>query len=124
MLGHKDKKFDFSKLFEGDVDDKELKATKAKLDAIGEAARKCLNTSAFEHYRTQYERALNGIMDAMVRYTNSYFAKEDSDAVKYAMAMACYVTKIQNLRILLKQVELDAKKGLNQQQGEDDGEEE
>ena len=82
-----------------------------RLNAIGESARECLATQCFADYKKQLEQAKDAILDAMCAYTNRFIAGDSMGVDKYAVVMVRFITRVDSLRSLLNQVELDAKKG-------------
>lgn len=83
-----------------------------RLDEIGADARRCINTDGFQRYKQQFQSAQDGIMDAMIRYSRWFCNQQGADVAVYAMNMARYVQKIEDLKILLIRVEADARKGI------------
>lgn len=74
------------------------------------AAQSCLNSEQFHGYRRQYQNAEKKLVDVMIRYTRSFFTEEKGDMAKYGANMARYITKLDDMRMLLNQVESDAKR--------------
>ena len=103
--------FKFEDLYEEGLDDRSVIELQKKLHSIGESARACLNTGVFVNYKEQFEKAYDNILDAMIKYTNDFCADPNGNVSLYALKMARYVQKIQDLKILIKQVEVDSLKG-------------
>lgn len=106
--------FKFENLFDEAPKEADLEALNGKLKVIGDSARKCLATADFAQYKLQFEAAREAILDAMIVYTNNFTSKDTGDVAMYALKMARYVQKVNDLKVLLTQVELDTRKGLRQ----------
>ena len=102
-------KFDFADVFSAEVPIKE-KDVVSDIRKTGVLAYKCLNNEDFKHYRAQFELAQASLISAMVQYTHDFMASPEGDMAKYGAKMAMFVTKINDLRVLLGQVESDIKK--------------
>lgn len=76
------------------------------------AARACLNSGAFIKYKQRIENIEKQMVDIMVAFTNDYFNEMNGDLAFYGAKIARYITKIQNVRMLLKAVQLDADRKL------------
>ena len=95
--------------------DKEDFAVKQKelADAIqrtAQAAQSCLNSEQFHGYRRQYENAEKMLVSVMIQYTRSFFSESGGSLDKYGAQMARYITKLDDMRMLLRQVGNDAKR--------------
>lgn len=90
----------------------DLIALHKRIQSIGDAARQCIATDCFVQYKTQFEKAQSSILDAMISYTNQFCLQPNGDIAVYALKIARYIQKIQDLKLLLGQVEIDANKGL------------
>lgn len=105
----KDEQFRFEDIFKAVEEDKEsIKKAAEKVEAAGKAAKKCLNTDEFAIYREQFAKANDAIINKMMQYTKAFFESEHGDMAKYGANMARFITKLQDLRILLDKVESDA----------------
>jgi hypothetical protein len=105
----------FEKPFQfDDVFEPEVKGDKSELlDAIrktGVLANKCLSNEDFQAYRKQFEKAQSLIISSMITYTHDFFLEPKAGMDVYGANMARFVTKLNDLRILLGQVEIDIKK--------------
>ena len=108
----KDEQFKFEDIFKVDLETQDsIKLASAKIDEAAKAARKCLTMPEFHFYRIQFERAQEAIIDKMIQYTSAFFASEHGDMNKYGANMARFMTKLQDLRVLLNTVEKEAKRG-------------
>lgn len=107
-----------------DIDDENKKVLEAfkRIELTAASARQCINTQCFASYKENLERALGGMVDVMCAYTAKFIASDQVSADKYAMVMVRYVTRIDSLRSILKQVELDASKGINKTEIKDEKE--
>ena len=87
----------------------------ATAKAAGESARSCINTQVFSAYKAAMQRSQEKMVDAMIAYTHNFFQEQNGDLAIYAVNMARYITKIQDLKALLTAVEKDAEKGIHVQ---------
>lgn len=102
-------RFDFNDIFEDEKPVVVSEEVKKQLASIAENAKACLNTAVFDKYKQNYQAMLPKMMDVMVQYTNE-FRRAEISLEQYAVNMACYVTKVQDLRALLLTVEIESKK--------------
>lgn len=100
--------FDWNKLFESE-DKSNIKETAKAIKETGAIARKCLTQSDFQLYRTKYEDLEKKVIDYMIGKARSF----NGDASKLGSEMLAVLVKIDTLRSLLKNVESDSKKGIN-----------
>lgn len=102
-------KFQFEDVFtpEAKVDKNDLVSSIRK---TGVLANKCLNSEDFKAYRAQFEKAQSNIVTAMISYTHDFFISPSGDMGVYGANMARFVTKLNDLRLLLGQIESDVKK--------------
>lgn len=107
----------FEDMFEQQTEDQKAVLAKANdeakaaVKAVGDSARSCINTEAFQSYKRDFERAQDKIVDAMIEYTQIFFSDDNGNIATYGAKMARYITKLQDLKALLTVVENDAKKG-------------
>lgn len=87
-----------------------------RMDTIVKAARSCLNHQDFNKYKEQYEKEEREMMSVMIAYTNSFVLAENANPTMYAMKMAMFVQKVYDLRRLLKSVENDAERKIQNEQ--------
>lgn len=81
-----------------------------KIKRTAEAAQACLGSEQFATYKRDYEKAETQIVDVMIRYTKSFFSEDKGDISKYGAMMSRYITKLDDMRMLLRQVGNDAKR--------------
>jgi hypothetical protein len=106
----KDEQFKYEDIFKVAIEDEEsIKEAAKKVRLAGEAARKCLTLQEFQIYTQQFEKAQEAIVIKMIQYTKAFFESEHGDMTKYGANMARFITKIQDLRVLLDRVNSDAK---------------
>ena len=101
--------FQFEDVFKPEVEVK----TVTVVDAIrktGVLANKCLEHEDFMAYKAQFEVAQANLISAMIMYTHEFFSSPSGDMAKYGAKMAMFITKLNDLRVLLGQVESDVKK--------------
>lgn len=89
------------------------KEAETSLNLAGDAARKCLSHDDFKRYKAAYEKAEEEMIDLMISYTKNFVESDKGDTGKYAMTMMRLVTKLQDFRALLWDIERDSKRGLN-----------
>jgi hypothetical protein len=111
-------RFDFADIFQ-EENRLDLELHEKELREAVAAARACVNNEKFIVYKQRIEKLLLQMPDVLISFTNEFFAKDEGDMAFYGAKMARYVTKVQNLRLLLKAVEQDSGKTLKQ--GEDNG---
>jgi len=92
---------------------KELAQTEEKINIAGDVARACLGNENFGVYRKRYQDASDTLMDTLISYTKRFVEGDGGDITKYALTVVRMITKMQHLRYLLKTVEIDSKRGLN-----------
>ena len=80
------------------------------LNAAIQSAQKCLTHGDFHKYKEQFEKAYEYILTDMVAFTNGYLAQERGSLEMYAVKMIRYMQRIQDLKVLLSKVQLDANK--------------
>jgi hypothetical protein len=86
------------------------KEVRTRLEEIALTANDCLNTAVFAKYKDQFLKSQQLMVDAMIKYTSDYFQTPGADSTLYAMMMCRFVTRLQDLKMLLRQVEADASK--------------
>ena len=100
----------FEEAFEEAVkDSQEIKATEALNESI-KAAQKCLTNGDFHKYKAEFEKAYDLILQDMCTYTDSYLRHVNGNTDCYAMKMVQYIQRIQDLKVLLSKVQIDANK--------------
>ena len=72
-------------------------------------AKKCLGNEDFVKYRKDFYAARAKILDEMIRYTKLFFLEKNGDMAMYGTQMARYLTKIEDLGLLLDTVERNAR---------------
>lgn len=92
-------------IFKPDTDKKIAK----EISIVADMARACLSTEQFQAYKKQYESAQSKMVDVMLMLTESHNSGQ-MDITKYGAKMLVYMTRIKDLRMLLDQVEKDARK--------------
>lgn len=93
--------------------EKYAQSQKELADAIqrtAQAAQSCLNSELFHGYRRQYQNAEKMLISVIIQYTRSFFSEDRGDMNKYGAQMARYITKLDDMRMLLRQVDNDAKR--------------
>lgn len=105
--------FQFDNIFEPEEKDKdeEGKSIEHLNDAI-KAAKKCLQHGDFNKYKDEFQKAYDRILVDMLLFTHRYLAEERCSLEMYAVKMIRYMQRVQDLRLLLSRVELDANKPL------------
>lgn len=107
------KDLDLKKMFvtkeEQEVKTLMIDADKA-LSITGELARKCLSYPDFKIFRESYERTERTIVDSLIIYTKNFVESPNGDITKYALTNVRMLTRLQDLRHLLRLVENAAKK--------------
>lgn len=96
-----------------------LKDAEKSIDLTGDIARKCLGHEDFRQYREQYKRTEASIIDALISYTKNFVESPTGDITKYAMTTMRLLTKLQDLRYLVRSIESDSKKGLDNEKPKD-----
>lgn len=104
-------------------DEKELAASMKEaekaLDMTGDIARKCLGHEDFRTYREAYERTERITVDSLILYTKNFAEADKGDMQKYALTCMRLLTKLQDLRYLVRSIETDSKKGLSDEKPKD-----
>lgn len=90
------------------------KESAENIKRVTEAAQACLSSELFHSYRFQYQNAEKRLVDVMIRYTRSFFSEDRGDMSKYGAMMARYITKLDDMRMMLKQVENDSRRSKKQ----------
>ena len=105
------------KIFQNETDEQKisnrLKDVDTELDHAGDLARKCLQYDDFKSYRKIYEKTESSLVDVLILYTKNFVESETGTIDKYAITVVRLITKLQNLRYLLKKIDSDSKRGLN-----------
>ncbi len=101
--------FQFSDVFQPEKEEKPNEVLIAVKKA-GVMANKCLNNEDFKEYRVQFEIAQSKLIGAMITYTHEFFIDPKGGMDVYGAQIARFVTKIQDLRVLIGQVEADLRK--------------
>ena len=70
-------------------------------------AKKCLEHSDFQRYKSEFEKAYERILRDIIIFTEDHFDKGKS-AESYAIKMSRYVQRIEDLMILLNRIEIEA----------------
>lgn len=70
-------------------------------------AKKCLEHSDFQRYKSEFEKAYERILRDIIIFTEEHFDKGRS-AESYAIKMSRYVQRIEDLMILLNRIEIEA----------------
>lgn len=97
----------FENIFNSKVEQvSEDKKVREDIEAVGKAARACLNTEQFKEYKDRFEKAYMTMVNRMVNYR-----PDDDRPDSYAFKMVEYSTWVKAMRILLDAVVVDAKKG-------------
>ena len=73
-------------------------------------AKKCLTHGDFQKYREEFQLAYDNILHDMCLFTDSYLLAGRGTPEGYALKMVQYMQRIQDLRILLSKVNIDANK--------------
>jgi len=76
----------------------------------GDIARKCLTHEDFRLYRDAYIRTERASVNALILYTKNFVENPGGDINKYAITCMRLLTRIQDLRALLNNVDNDAKR--------------
>lgn len=98
---------------------KQLQDAEKSIDLTGDIARKCLGHEDFRLYREQYKRTEASTIDALITYTKNFVESPTGDITKYAMTTMRLLTKLQDLRYLVRSIEIDSKKGLENEKSKD-----
>lgn len=93
------------------VDQNLLKASEHLNESI-KAAQKCLTHGDFHKYADEFQKAYDAILNDMCIFTDSYLFKGNGNIEMYGLKMVQYIQRIQDLRILLNKVNIDANKPL------------
>lgn len=101
--------FDFSDVFSPEVE-KNKSELISSIRKTGVLANKCLDNEDFKQYRLAFERAQANLVTAMISYTHDFFIDPKGGMDVYGANMARFVTKLNDMRVLLGQVESDLKK--------------
>lgn len=101
--------FEFADVFKPEQEAKPSELL-AAVKKTGVLANKCLNTEDFKQYREQFEVAQSKLVGAMITYTHEFFLEPKGGMDVYGAQMARFVTKIQDMRVLLGQIESDVRK--------------
>lgn len=91
----------------------EISEAEKALVITGDIARRCLSHEDFRTYRESYERTEKTTVDALISYTKLFVESPNGDITKYALTTMRLLTKLQDLRYLVKSIESDSKKGLD-----------
>jgi hypothetical protein len=91
-----------------EIDDKAIELLNESI----KQAQKCLTHGDFHKYKEAYEQAYNGILNNMIAFSEGFLADEKGSLEMYAVKMIRYMQRIQDLRILLNKVQIDASKPL------------
>lgn len=94
----------------------EIMAAERSLNMVGDIARKCLQYDDFGQYKRYYERVESELVETMIKYTKNFVESDKGDCTKYALTMVRLMTKLQDYRFLLRQVELDSKKDVKKEE--------
>lgn len=105
--------FQFEDIFQ-EEDMQAIEQHESELRKLGAAARACINSEKFVAYKERMEKVLAQMPDVLISFTNDYFNEMNGDMAFYGAKMARYITKIQNLRMMLKAVEIDFNKSIGQ----------
>ena len=103
---------DLKKIFQSEGA-RQIEDAEKSLDLTGDIARTCLATETFKTYRRDYEETEAHLVDTMILYTKNFVESDKGDLTKYALTMVRLMTRLQDLRYLVKRVESDAKKGID-----------
>lgn len=101
MIESRDKHYPFSGAKLEDIKQVAERAREATKEVI-EAARACLNTPAFQEYREKYIETERLLVQTMIDYVHN-------DPHIFYVEMCTMQTNIRTLRILLNEVERDAR---------------
>jgi len=91
----------------------QMKSAHQSLNIVGDMARKCLEFDDFKHYRKEYEEAEKRVIESLITYTKNFQESDKSDIGKYAFTVARLITRLQDHRHFLNKIELEAKRGAN-----------
>lgn len=100
-------------------DEKKLKEIEKAIDLTGDIGRQCLNMEQFKNYRKSYERTEKATLDALIGYSKSFIESPHGDINKYAMTVSRLLTKLETVRYMIRAVENDSKKGLDNEKPSD-----
>ena len=92
-------------------DEKEIIEAVRMIDLTANQARACLDQKDFKLFRESYERTERATVDAMINFTK-LFVEGTGEITRYALVMSRLATKLETLRYLLKTVENNAKRGI------------
>ena len=101
--------FQFEDVFKPEDEEKPNELI-AEIKKTGVLANRCLNNEDFKAYRDQFEKAQTKLISAMITYTHEFFLDPRVGMDVYGAQMARFITKLQDMRVLLGQVESDIKR--------------
>lgn len=107
--------FDYSKTFEPasqkeiDAQNEAIIKTAEDIQRTVDLAHACIKDEKFVNYKRQLEKAQLHIIEDMIGYTKRHFNNIGGDLQTYGANMARYITRIEDLRMLLKKVEFDGR---------------
>ena len=102
----------FKNAFKKDVVKEAETVVNEKINLVGDSARVCLNLPQFKAYKDKYIKAESKVIDTMLLLTDAYMRGEVNIEL-YATKTLVYMTKLKDLRMLIKTVTVDSKKGKN-----------
>lgn len=99
--------------------EKEIKEAEKAIDLSGDIGRICLAYPDFKSYRESYERTEKITIDALIGYSKNFIESPHGDLNKYAMTTLRLLTKLETIRYLVRSIESDSKKGLDNEKSGD-----
>lgn len=88
----------------------EAQAADRELNLAAEIARRCLTSEDFKSYRESYLKAEDKMVEAMIIYTQGFVQGNKGDVTNYAFTMMRFITRLQEIRSLLRDVETTAER--------------
>jgi hypothetical protein len=89
----------------------EIAQAEKMLDLAADKARVCIGYDDFKHYKQAYEQAERTTTDLLIGFSKNFIEGQGGQD-RYAMVMLRLTTKLEVLRYLLKTIESNAKRGL------------
>ena len=105
----------FSSNVKPEIDEKAIESLNESI----RHAQKCLTHGDFHKYKEAYEKAYDGILNNMIAFTEGFLTEEKGSLDMYAVKMIRYMQRIQDLRVLLNKIQIEANRPITQ--GKDNG---